>query len=234
MKRVGLFAAAIIATSLVLFPSCENGSTDGSADIEGIWVATGEDEGIGKAMLFEFSGNEFTRIHYTELTVGDDAPDMFQDEGNKGTYSVSDDILTVTVTQAWENAEWSAYSESRSVEIDLQGNTLVMDLGPMGPVNFDKKSFSRPSALVGTWYETSPSAGAELGVGAGGTYSYTLAGAGSAAAGTWSASPDLVRFITTDDSFYIENLYEYDLTGGTLTLSWDAEVFYEYTNVLPD
>jgi hypothetical protein len=240
VKRATLFVAAIIATCLVLLPSCDTGSNDESAGLEGIWVATWEEEGMGKALLFEFSGNEFTRIAYTELdadAVDPDGPDMYQDEGNKGTYSVSDDILTVTITEDWDESDWSAYSGSRSVEIDLQGDTLIMYFPDIDPLEFEKKSFSMPSALFGAYDLTHPEDQVVLFFNADATFDYDDIGDSYEAEGTWSASPDLLRFITTyekdgetESTFYIENLYEYDISEGTLTLSWDGEQFYTYSN----
>jgi hypothetical protein len=239
MKNTVLFAAVIIAAGLVIFPSCSggSGSSVSTGALEGIWVATGDDGGTAKAMLFEFSGNNFTRIAYTETPD----PDMIQEEGSKGTYSISGTTLNISITQDWDDAtvNWEDYTESFSFSFDLQGDTLMMDIPGLGELYFDKKSFSRPLDLIGTWYEL-PAKEKTLTGNGGGTYSYNDPGDNYTSEGTWTASTDLMRIVTTyenddgtESTFYIENLYEYEISGTELELSWDGTVFSSYSSDAP-
>jgi hypothetical protein len=242
MKKTVLFAAVFIIACLVFFPSCSGGSSGSSIstdDLEGIWVATGEDGGTAKAMLFEFSGNNFTRIGYTEVDASDpDGPDMIQEEGSRGTYSISDDTLIAMVIEDWDDYAWDDDPETKNVPISYEGNTFTISMDGH-EIEFTKKSFSRPLALINTWYELPGGSNTLVGDGDG-TYTYTDPGNNYTSEGTWTASPDLMRIITTyendngtESTFYVENLYEYEISGTNLELSWDDTVFSTYTNVEP-
>lgn len=231
MKKPGLILIAAAVAAFAFFAACDSsgGGSVTASDLAGTWVAVGEDdEGTGKAMLFEFSGNNFTRIAYTETV-----DDMGQDEGHKGTFTISGDAFKVTVTEAWDNEgelpNWASGSGSSNVPFTLSGNTLTMTIDGM-TIPFSKKSFSQPAALVDTWYEAD---GPIMVLESGGTYSYTGEGTFT---GTWAATSNMIRTITTSDGgseFYIENLYDYNFTDPDLVFSWDGTEMYNFTNIEP-
>ncbi len=227
MKKPGLILIAAAVAAFVFFAACDSsgGGSVTEDDLQGIWVAVGEDGGIGKAMLFEFSGNNFTRIAYTET----EAPDMDQEEGGRGSFTMSGNTMKASITQVWDEGEsnWVSYSETRDVPISLSGDTFTVNIDGQD-VTFHKKTFSQPTALVKTWYETPD--GEEMELGSDGAYSYTGEGTYT---GTWAATSDMIRTITTSDGaseFYFENIYDYEIIEEFLNLSWDGgDPFYVFS-----
>ncbi|MDX9800733.1 MAG: hypothetical protein RBT69_05280 [Spirochaetia bacterium] len=187
-------------------------------------------------MLLEFSGNNMTRIAYSEVV-----DDMGQEEGTKATFSISGDTIKITTTHDWDGDEtnWVPEIEKADLSFSLSGNKMEV-AAPEGDLLFNKKSFSKPTELAGNWTVDFGTYSDDMTLSADGTYDYTdKSGEGPENyIGQWSATSDMIRFITTDyagSSIYIESLYYYEIAGGTLTFSW-GDVFtpLEYTRMIDD
>lgn len=216
MKKFLLVLMTIALVCVGTMVSCSSSGGD-SGEFAGTWLATGEDSGVGKAVLFEMVSSSFTRIAYTE-----EPDDMIQEEGQKGQYGISGNNFTVTVTSEWDEgtSSWGTGIESVVIPYTYDGSTLTLEVEPGLMVPFSRIVFSQHANLSGTSW-----ANGELELNSTGTYTYDD-GADYTASGTWSATANKLRTITTVEngsSMYVENLYEYDIVGSELVLSWDGD-----------
>ncbi len=235
MKKPELVIIAAAVAAFILFAACDSSGGGGSVtedDLQGIWVAVGEDEGTAKAMLFDISGNEFTRIAYTETIY----PDMVQEEGSKGTFSISGDTMKVTVAEEWVDYEngWASDPDNFDIPISMSGDTFTINIDDQD-VTFYKKSFSNPAGFEDRWYLNADDS-IYMDLAGNGNYSYVDTDASYNSSGTWSATSDMFRIIETygsdyGEDYYYEKLYYYELDGSNLKFSWDETEMYNFSNV---
>lgn len=216
MKKflVLLIVVAVIGGTAGLV-SCGSSGGD-SSEFAGTWLATGEDGGVGKAVILDLSSSSFKRIAFTE-----EPDDMIQEEGQKGQYSVSGDNFSASVVTEWDDGTttWVPYTETKVHPYSYDGTTLTLEVEPGMEVPFTRVVFTQPGNLAGTSWGTGA-----LELNSNGTYTY--AEPGYTCSGTWSATSNMLRTITTVEdgsAMYVENVYEYEIVGSELVLSWDGD-----------
>lgn len=206
--------------------SCGSSGGD-SSEFAGTWLATGEDGGVGKAVILELGSDSLTRIAFTEYEDEEDPGqyDMIQEEGQKGQYSTSGDNFAISIVMEWDDntTAWVPETDTAVVPYSYSGTTLTLEVEPGLYVPFTRIEFTRHANLAGTTW------GGVLSLNSNGTYAYDESGYTSS--GTWSATDGLVRIITTNENgsgIYIENLYEYEIQGTELVLSWNGRDMWTY------
>ncbi len=227
MNRIRLRTGAVplclaIALLLSAYLSCDllPAEDEDEAELEGSWLAFpaapyAYDEGsTADALLFEFSGSAHKLVFYS---------DTAQVGGTRGTFSVSDGVITFATTQDWSDTDfWVASSGSFSMPYTCDGSTLVID-GPDGKATLIKRTFARPASLVGAWFDMD-TGNAHVTLNADGTYAYDDPEP-YAETGTWDAIPSHLRSetVTMEGVPGVKgSLTAYALEGGALTLVYPA------------
>lgn len=221
MKKflVLMIVVAVIGTAGLL--SCDSSGGGDTGELAGTWLATGEDAGVGKAVIFELSSSSFKRTALTESV-----DDMYQEEGQMGLYGISGSNFTVTVTSEWDeiSTSWAPANENVVIPYSYDGTTLTLEVEPGLLVPFTRIIFSQHANLAGTTW-----GGGVLLLNNDGTY--TADDGVDTYTGIWSATADMLRTVTTSEngsSMYMENLYDYEIQGAELVLLWDGDVKQRY------
>jgi len=232
MKKLLLTAAISVIAITMLAVSCDSSSSSGGTadpdDLVGTWLATVDYEGEEKAILFEITATELKRVAFTETEVG-----LMQEEGTLGTYEVSGGDFVVSITQEWngDNQQWEEAPSERTAPYSLDGTTLTMEFPEIGEIPFTKKNFVPHANLA----DTAWSYDSDLFIfHVNGDYTYESDEYPST--GTWEATEDLLRCITTEengDDIYYEILYDYVIEDNELVLSWEGSSN-EFTLVLAE
>lgn len=237
MKKNYLVLLITFISALVLLVSCDSSSSSGGtatpSELEGSWYTSGGNAGEHYAVLVTLADTDFERIVFEEKP-----DDMIQSEGGRGTYTVSGDELTVSITEEWDE-DGQMWADTISTDYDItysiDGSTLTMDIPGAGEITLTKNNFVAVAALAGTTWNTAGEPD-ELVLNTDGTYTYTY-GSGPdydyTASGTWEATSTLLRTITTEQDggqLYVDNLYQYTLEGGYLILSWDDSEKLRYSS----
>ncbi|RQV92946.1 MAG: hypothetical protein EH224_13735 [Calditrichaeota bacterium] len=226
LNRSGIILSVFSILLFQLFISCSS-STDSSggsidvSDFAGVWMAVGQ-AGTAEqpfALLLEVEGSNFLRVVYENTE---------QVEGQRGTFSISGNTMTVNVTENWGNNDWYPYTETMSVEVTLSGNTLTMPHPEYDEetITLTKTEFSNPANLTGIWFDGEYN----MELNDNGAYVHAESIPTEESIGNWSASANMFRAVETEyvgNDGYIEYLYYYDLAGATLTLSWPGVESFE-------
>jgi len=231
MKKLLVFFFLMVVGAAILVSSCDSGSSgddDGkpanAADIVGTWFVGDASE----AMLFDFTTTGFTRIGYE-----DTEDDMVQVEGDIGTYTLVEGAFAGLITQEWSDAtkDWGAGTDTIIATVSVDGDTLTIKVGTEMTIVLQRKTFTKPATIADiTWHLSATDA---LVFNSDGTYTYEDPDSVYSVNGTWSATSNLLRTITTHDTdvgdFYLDNIYDYVIEGDELILTWKENSKGTYT-----
>lgn len=233
MKKFLVFVFLMVVGAAILVSSCDSGSSGGGggdpanpADIVGTWFCI--DSAESDAMLFDFTTTGFTRIGY-ENTVDD----MVQVEGDRGTYILVEGAFAGLITQEWddEDLDWGAAPSGLNATFLIDGDVLTIQIETHDDLILQRKTFTKPATIADLTWHTSGTD--ELIFNSDGSYTYEDTDSGYSVEGTWSATSNLFRTITTHDSdmgdFYLDNIYDYVIEGDELILTWKGTDKFTYT-----
>ena len=166
MKKVtsGLMLRYLIIVLVItggFFTGCGSDSSDGSItadDVKGTWIKVWEGDpyaysetGEADTLIFDIGDSDIQAVFYLETA---------QVGGFKGTYSITDDEIIVSVTETWNEdfdwidgnvPKWNAEIDEYSFPFTTGSGSLSITGSDETVIEMDKISFSIQPELTGYW-----------------------------------------------------------------------------------
>ena len=230
MKKLSVFSVIGLCITVVLlfsvFPACDTGVVPvDPADLVGVWIGAGEGADEAYAVLLDLSETEYEYILYENTG---------QIEGARGTYTITGNIMTSSLTEVWNNETyaWDSETGTDDSEVSLNGNEFTMPhmVQEGETVALTKVSFGNPGTFEDMWIDPSQNT---MALNADGSYEYHEGE--DTSTGDWYATENAAnnhyRSIQTQwngaDEYY-ENLYYYEFSDNDniFTLTWPTAADY--------